>query len=109
MIFTLVPEETKNKLLSLAVPSNWQALQAEFIFANLACVARTAIIDLAPYRKMTGAKPAENRPVPHITFQVDCRGLAPIKASQFDAEAFMKNVRDSHTRDILAKLAPHLA
>lgn len=109
LMWPLVPEETKAKLHSLAEPRQWQALQGEFLIGNLACQSRIAIIDLVPHPKLAVGKVESGKPVPHITFHVDFRGLTPIAVAEFDAETFMKNVRDSHTREILAKLAPHLS
>ena len=108
-MWPLVPEETKAKLQSLAEPRQWQALQVEFLVGNLACQSRIAIIDLVPHPRLVVGKVEPGKPVPHITFHVDFRGLAPIAVAEFDAEAFMKNVRESHAREILAKLAPHLS
>jgi hypothetical protein len=109
LMWPLVPEETKTKLHSLAEPRQWQALQIEFLVANLACQSRVAIIDLVPHPKLVVGKVESGKPIPHITFHVDFRGLAPIALAEFDAEAFIKNVRESHAREILAKLAPHLS
>ena len=109
LMWPLVPEETKAKLQSLAEPRQWQALQAEFLVGNLACQSRIAIIDLVPHQKLVVGKVEPGKPVPHITFHADFRGLAPIAVAEFDAEAFMKNVREGHAREILAKLAPHLS
>ena len=44
-----------------------------------------------------------------MTFHLDLRGIAPIALAEFDAGAFMSNARDSHAREILGKLAPHVA
>ncbi len=109
LMWPLVPEETKAKLHALAEPGRWRALQAEFLVGNFACESRTAIIDVVPHRKSAEGKAEPGIPVPHITFHVDFRGLAPIGVAEFDAEAFMKNVRDKHTQEILSKLAPHLS
>ena len=65
----------------------------------------------APHLRITDTvgKVEPGHSVPHITFHLDLRGLAPIALAEFDAEAFMKNARESHAREILAKLAPHLS
>jgi hypothetical protein len=109
LMWPLVPDETKAKLHSLAEPRRWQALQGEFLVGNLACQSRIAIIELTPHPKLAVGAVESNKPVPHITFHVDFRGLAPIPVAEFDAEAFIKNVRESHAREILEKLAPHLS
>ncbi len=109
LMWPLVPEETQAKLHSLAEPRQWQALQGEFLVGNLACQSRIAIINLVPHPKLAVGKVEPGKLVPHITFHVDFRGLSPIAVSDFDAEAFMKNVRESHAREILAKIAPHLS
>ncbi|GEM_PF-2228884 len=109
LMWPLVPDETKAKLHSLAEPRHWQALQGEFLVANLACQFRIAIINLVPHPSLIVGKLEPGKAVPHITFHVDFRGLAPIALAEFDAEVFMKNVRESHAREILAKLAPHLS
>lgn len=109
LMWPLVPDETKAKLHSLAEPRKWQALQGEFLVGNLACQSRIAIIDLVPHPKLVAGKGDAGKTVPHITFHVDFRGLAPIAVAEFDAKAFMTNVRESHAREILAKLAPHLS
>lgn len=109
LMWPLVPDETKTKLHALAEPRRWQALQGEFLVGNLACQSRIAIIELAPHPTFADGAGEPNRPVPHITFQVDFRGLVPIPVAEFDVEAFIKNVRESHAREILEKLAPHLS
>jgi hypothetical protein len=109
LMWPLVPEETKAKLCSLAEPHRWRALQGEFLIGNLACQSRIAIIELAPHGKLVVGKAEPAKRVPHITFHLDFRGLAPIGVADFDAKAFMTNVRENHTREILSKLAPHLA
>lgn len=109
LMWPLVPEETKVKLRALAELPRWRALQAECLIGNFACESRTAIIDLVPHQKLAGSKADPGKPLPHITVHVDFRGLVPIGVAEFDAEAFMKNVRDKHTEEILAKLTPHLS
>ena len=109
LMWPLVPEETKAKLQSLAELPRWRALQAEFLSGSFACESRTAIIDLVPHRKLASDKAEPGKLVPHITFHIDMRGLAPIGVAEFDAEAFMKNVRDKQAQEILSKLAPHLS
>ncbi len=109
LMWPLVPEETKAKLHALAEPGRWRALQAEFLVGNLLCESRTAILDVVPHRKSAEGKADPGKAVPHITFHVDFRGLAPVGVAEFDAEAFMNNVRDKHTQEILSKLAPHLS
>ena len=78
------------------------------LLGNLACLSRIAILYLIPPEKLSPADAKSGRQVPHITFHLDVRGLVPIDVAGFDAEAFMKNVRENHSRDILSKLAPHL-
>jgi len=109
LMWPLVPEETKAKLSSLAEPHRWRALQGEFLIGNLACQSRIAIIELVPRGKFATGQAEPAKPVPHITFHLDFRGLAPIGVAEFDAKAFMRNVRENHMRDIVSKLAPHLA
>jgi len=108
LMWPLVPEESKAKMSSLAGPSQWQAIQGEFLFANLACQFRIAILYLTPHEKLAPDEAKSDKQLPHITFQLDVRGLAPVEVAKFDAEAFTKNVRENHTREILSKLAPHL-
>ena len=105
----MVPAETQARLQALAELPRWRALQGEFLVGNFACESRTAIIDLVPHRQLAGEKAGQGKPVPHITFHVDFRGLAPIGVAGFDAKAFITNVRDKHTQEILSKLAPHVA
>ena len=109
LMWPLVDKETKAKLSSVAEPTRWRALQGEFLLGNLACQSRIAIIELVPHRKLSAANAGLGKPVPHITFHADFRGLAPIPLASFDAEAFMKNVCKNHAREILSKLAPHLS
>jgi hypothetical protein len=109
LMWPLLAEETKAKLCSLAKPPHWQALQGEFLLGNLACQSRVAIINLVPHSKSATGKLEPGKAVPHITFHVDFRGLAPIAVAEFDAKAFMKNAKESHAREILTKLAPHLS
>jgi hypothetical protein len=109
LLWPLVPEETKAKLHALAEPPRWRALQGEFLVGDLACESRIAIIELVPHRKLAVGKTEPGKAVPHITCHVDVRGLAPIAVAEFDAEAFMKNVRETRTQEILSKLAPHLS
>ena len=108
LLWPLVPEETKSKLASLAEPIHWQALQAEFTIGNLACQSRFAVLDLPVHRSQATAKIAAGKVVPHITCHLDFRGFAPVAVSEFDAVAFMTNVRQKHTDEIISKLAPHL-
>jgi hypothetical protein len=109
LMWPLVAEEIKAKLHALAPPPQWQALQSEFLLGDLACQFRIAVIDLVPHPKLAVGKVEPGHSVPHITFHFDLRGLAPIALAEFDAEAFMKNARERHAREILAKLAPHLS
>jgi hypothetical protein len=109
LMWPLVAEETRAKLHSLAPPPQWQALQSEFLLGNLACQSRIAVIDLVPHPKLVLGRTEPGQAVPHITLHFDFRGLDPIALAEFDAEAFMKNARESHAREILAKLAPHLS
>ncbi|MEO8428685.1 MAG: hypothetical protein ABI651_16420 [Verrucomicrobiota bacterium] len=108
LMWPLVPEESKAKMSSLAEPPQWQAIQGEFLLSNLACQSRIAILYLIPHEKLAPDEAKSGRQLPHITFQLDVRGLAPVDVAKFDAEAFIKNVRDNHTHEILSKLAPHL-
>lgn len=109
LMWPLVPEESKAKMISLAEPPQWQAIQGEFLLGNLACQSRIAILNLIPHEKLNPAEAKSGRQVPHITFHLDVRGRMPIDVAGFDAEAFMKNVRENHAREILSKLAPHLS
>ena len=105
----LIPEDAKAKMRTLTDLQNWQAVQAEFLFANLSWQSRTAIIYLIPHEK---AFPVQTKPgvaMPHITVQLEAQGIAPIDLIRFDAEAFMKNVRDNHSKEIISKLSPHLS
>jgi hypothetical protein len=109
LMWPLVPEETKTRLQSLATPRQWRALQGEFIEGNLGCQTRIAIIDMVPHPKLAGENAQPAVVVPHITFHFDYRGLAPVPVSGFDAAAFIQHVCDRLTREIVDKLAPHLA
>ncbi len=109
LMWPLVPEEAKAKMSKVAEAPQWQAVQGEFLLGNLACLSRIAILYLIPHEKLSPADAKSGRQVPHITFHLDVRGLVPIDVAGFDAEAFMKNVRENHSRDILSKLAPHLS
>jgi hypothetical protein len=108
LMWPLIPEETKTKLKALAELPKWRAVQAEFLVGNCLCESRTAIIELVPHRKLATFGVDMNKAVPHVTFHVDFRGVAPIVIAEFDAAAFMKNVREKHAQEILEKLAPHL-
>lgn len=107
LMWPFVAEETRAKLAAVAKPHSWRAFQAEFVRDNLACQARVAIIDLAPDH--TGFGNAPTASVPHITFHVDFKGLTPIRLDEFDAEAFMKNIHETHASELLSSLAPHLS
>ena len=109
LMWPMVPEESKARMTSLAEPAQWQAIQGEFLFRNLSCQSRIAILNLIPHEKLFPDEAKSGRQVPHITFQLDVRGTMPIDVAGFDAEAFMKNVRENHSREILSKLAPHLS
>ncbi len=108
LMWPLFPEETKTKLFALAEPAKWRAVQSEFFLGNFACESRIAVMDLIPHEKLlpAGAQPGEQ--FPHITFHLDVRGLTPIDVAEFDAKAFIENVRQKHTDEIISKLAPHL-
>jgi hypothetical protein len=99
----LVPQETREKLSSFKNVTTWQALQAEFVIQNLACQSRLA---LTPLSQRTGET---TRVVRHITFQTDFQLLTPIAVADFDATAFIKNLRDEKIKEILSKLAPHIS
>lgn len=109
LIWPLVPQETKEKLSTLAEPAQYRALQSEYIIKNLACQSRLAILDLEPHPRLAKAGAERGKTMPHITFQLDVRGLLPIPLTGFDAEAFMKNVSQNQAREVLEKLAPHLS
>jgi hypothetical protein len=109
LLWPLIPEETKAKLHAFLEPPQWRALQSEFVIGNLSFQSRIAILDLEPHPNLVATNVEKGKILPHITFHLDARGLAPIALAEFDAEAFIKNVRDSHSREILNKLAPHLA
>lgn len=108
LIWPLVPDATGAKLQSLPTPRRWRALQGEFLVGNLACQSRIAIVDLVPRVQPADGKAEPGVAVPHITFQADYHGLAPVSVAEFDVPAFIGNVCESHTREVLAKLAPHL-
>lgn len=108
LMWPLVDKETQAKLHSLAEPARWQALQGEFLVGDLACLSRLAIVDVVPHRKLAGGNAESSKSLPHITFHVDFRGLAPVSVAGFDVRSFIQNVRDNQAREILAKLAPHL-
>jgi len=109
LMWPLFPEETKAKLHAVAQPSQWRAAQYEFLLGNFAVQGRVAVMDLIPHASLlpAGASPGEQ--IPHITFHLDMRGFVPIDVAEFDAKAFIENVRVKHTEEILSKLAPHLA
>jgi hypothetical protein len=109
LMWPLVPEETKAKMSSVVEPAKWNAIQGEFRLANFACQSRIAILTLFPHKQLLPPGARSDQQVPHITFQLDIRGVVPIETAKFDAEAFMKNVRENHAKEILTKLAPHLA
>jgi hypothetical protein len=109
LMWPLVAEETRAKLHSLVPPPQWQALQGEFLVGDLACQSRFAVIDLVPHPKLAVGNIETGHSVPHITFHLDLRGMAPIALAEFDAETFINNARKSHAAEILAKLAPHLS
>lgn len=108
LMWPLVPEESKAKMLSLAERRQWQGIQGDYLWGNLAFQARIAILYLIPHEKLAPDEAKSGRQVPHITFHLDVRGLAPVNVSEFDAVRFMQHVRDQHTTEILSKLAPHL-
>lgn len=47
--------------------------------------------------------------LPHITVHLKATGQEPISLADFDAAAFILNFRETHSQEILSKLAPHLA
>lgn len=47
--------------------------------------------------------------LPHITVHLKATGLEPISLADFDAAAFILNFRETHSQEILSKLAPHFA
>lgn len=106
LLWPLVPQETRDRLATLSA-RKWQALQAEFLIESLACQSRIAVVNLP--RKAADGRADTGNAIPHITFQAEFRGLAPIAVADFDAPAFMKNVRENQIIEILSKLAPHLS
>jgi hypothetical protein len=79
------------------------------MIGNFATQGRIALMDLVPHAKALPAGATPGQQLPHITLHLDMRGLVPIDVAEFDAKAFIENVRENHTSEILAKLAPHLA
>lgn len=108
LMWPFVDQETQTRLHSLAEPPNWRAFQAEFVRDNFAIQTRIAIMDLLPHRSVAAGNADPGAQVPHITFHLDVRGLSPIEVAQLDAKAFLRNVIDIRTKEILTKLAPHL-
>jgi hypothetical protein len=53
--------------------------------------------------------PSEGAELPYVTFHLQVDGRLPISAAEFDPAAFINNVRENQSRDLLSKLAPHLA
>jgi len=47
--------------------------------------------------------------LPHITVHLKATGQEPISLADFDAAAFIVNFRETHSQEIMSKLAPHLA
>jgi len=105
----LIPEEAKAKMRELTGLPNWSAVQGEFRFGNLSWQSRTAIVYLIPHEKLRSVEAKSGLEVPHITVQLEARGLAPIDLAKFDAEAFINNIRENLSREIISKLSPHLA
>ena len=108
LMWPLVPEDTKAKMSKVAEPAQWQGFQGDFVIQNLSCQSRVAILSLVPHIALDAQGAAAGQAVPHITFQFDVRGLVPVDVASFDAEGFIKNVRDNQSQEILSKLAPHL-
>ena len=46
--------------------------------------------------------------LPHVTVHVQATGQLPIDIADFDVAAFIDNIRNKHTEEIVSKLAPHL-
>ena len=47
--------------------------------------------------------------LPHVTYHLRVRGTQPINVAEFDPATFIRNFQEQHSKDILLKLAPHLA
>jgi len=105
----LIPEDAKAKMRALTGLPNWSAVQGEFQYGNLSWQSRTAIVYLIPHEKVRSAELKSGTEIPHLTVQLEARGIAPIELAKFDAEAFINNVRENYSREIISKLSPHLA
>src|SRR5688572_23025363 len=102
LMWKVTGSEIRKELLAGEPRREYQALQSEFVVKNVAFQTRIAILDLVPEREAFEA--GEGKAVPHATFALEVRGLLPIVLAEFDSEAFMKNIAENHTREILSKL-----
>jgi hypothetical protein len=46
--------------------------------------------------------------LPHVTMHIQATGQVPIEVANLDVTAFIENIRDKHTEEVMMKLAPHL-
>ncbi len=46
--------------------------------------------------------------LPHVTMHIQATGQVPIEVANLDVAAFIENIRDKHTEEVMMKLAPHL-
>lgn len=109
LLWPLVAAETKATMQSLDPSARWFAVQGEFVQGNFVHETRFAVMNLVPHPPSAPAGVVPGTVLPHFTCHFDVRGIAPIAVSEFDANAFIENVRRSQSQEILAKLAPHLA
>jgi hypothetical protein len=107
LMWPLVPDQ-KERLSALAPPAAWHSLQGEMIQGGMAMEFKIAVMELIP-PALPGDEASTQEKLPHITFHLEARGLAPIAVSEFDAAAFIENMKQRHTGEIMKTLAPHLS
>jgi hypothetical protein len=98
----LIASESRERMEQVAAPTEWRAVQMEYVQNNLIFQNRIAIESL-PTRRSSSLDP-----VPHITAQLDVKGLVPLPISNLDVAAMIHNMGNSHLSQILPKIAPHI-
>ena len=109
VLLQLVHPETQAKMALIREPASWSALQGEYRMGNFFVVDRIAVMDLEPSRNSGDAPASPPGAVPHITAQIDVRGLAGIAIGDFDAKAFISSFCTKYTEELLAKLGINLS
>lgn len=99
----LIAKESQELLGQLSTPTEWRSVQAEYRRNNLLLQDRIAVLEFVPRGSASGAM------IPHITVQLDIKGLEPVPFSQLDIESMVRNIGRRHLDEVIAKVAPHLS